>query len=247
MSKSSGRVLRDILILVVVIALILVWYLYMRNPQPADLGQDIHIDPAEIPPQDMASGAAMAHGENIFPEEGDDIVAIALNHEISEAELNQEANRIFRKMNIDPGAGMANNEEFLSMLRFQALGELLTALVIMDRATELGINSEEIVDKAMAEWSEGFDTPEEKLASIKDSRGVTMERMRAMYFRELVLPLVITAVTENSEGDTPEEKEEVFNNWIIQGLKNLDIEFRDDELKNGWEQYIAGIGGNSAP
>ncbi len=246
MSKSSRRVVRDIIISVALIGLLVLVYYYTRTPH-TNLGQDIHMNTGTppqqgMPPQGMGTENQMSgHGEGILPEEGDQVVAVALGHDITNREVNQEANRIFRKMGVDPTAAMAQSPEFKSLMRFQGLGEILSMLVVMERAPELGIDGEKMIDDALDEWSEGYGSPEERLAAVGEVRGVTVDRMRGMYFRELVLPKVVEELTKDSGDKTEEEKKQILTDWIIDGLKNLKVEFHDDDLAKGWDEYISGF------
>jgi hypothetical protein len=244
MHTSSRRVVRDIIIILALVGLMALAYYYMRNPR-TNLGEDIHINKDAMPPQGaqgMDSGGSMpGHGPGIFPEEGDEVVAVALGHSITTCELNQEANRIFRKMGINPDSPMAQGSDFLSLMRFQALGEILKMLVIIKRAPELGIDAEKLIDDALKEWAEGYGSPEEKLAAVGDTRGVTIDRMRGMFFRDLVLPAVEAEVTKDAGDKSDDEKMQIFAGWMIEGLKDIDIEFHDDDLAQSWEKYISGF------
>jgi len=235
MAKLSGRVIREIIIIIAVIGLLILLAIYLRPSKPY-LKNDIHIPPDENQPTGNAK--PMGHGPKLLPEDDGTVVASALGHDITLGEINQEANLLFRRYGIDPESEMAKKEILLDQLKVEGLAEILSGSLILEKAPGLGINAKEVVDNAMAEWAQGFDSPEAKLASIPDNQGVTIERMRKMYTRQLLPPLIQSALTKDSGDIAQEEKDKIFAGWLLTGLSELKIEFKDEKSAISWKDYI---------
>jgi hypothetical protein len=133
---------------------------------------------------------------------------------------------------------MAQKDVLRDKLQVEGLAEVLSGLLIVDKAPGLGINVNEEVDKAMAEWAKGYDSPEAKLAGIPDNQGVTIERMRKMFTRQILPPMIQSALIKDLGDISQEEKDKVFADWLLTGLKELKVDFRDEKYALSWKDYI---------
>jgi hypothetical protein len=235
MSKSTGGAIREIIIVLAIVGLILLLYTFLKKPKP-DLSHDINL--SSPPTRQQTQGRMMGHGVKFFPEDDETVVAVAFGHEITLAELHQEANRLFRRYGVEPDSEMAQVDAFQDRLKAEGLGEILSGLLIYERASEFGIDAKAVIDAAMDEWSEGYDSPEEKLASIPDNPDITVERMCKMFIKQNLTPLIEKALTEDMEGITHGERVGVFVRWLVEGLEGVEINFRDENLKRSWNDYL---------
>ena len=236
MPDSKLKLIRDILIIVCIIILaILVYVFRMGKDEPErkiNLGDDL-AGIQDVPAMMPGMGE---HSIRIFPEDTEGVVAVALDRDITWAELHRKANWILGPMAAGV-EGLADNEEVRINLKRQALVEILEGMYVFYTAEKLGFDIEEIGDEALNEWTKGFDSPEEKLASINHP-GITIDDQRRLVTREAVERLVKETVTKDMTDATPAERENYYQDWLTINILALGIDFMDDELEHAWQDFV---------
>lgn len=236
MFDSKLKLVRDILIIVCIIVLAILVYVFRSGKDEPErtinLGDDL---------ADMQDGPAMMHGIGghsiqIFPEDTEGVVAVALDQDITWAELHRKANWILGPM-ASGLEGLADDEDVRINLKRQALVEILERMYISYTVEELGFNIEEIGDEALNEWAEGYNSPEEKLAEINHP-GVTVDDQRRLLTREAIRSMVKETVTKEMTDATPTERENYYRDWLTTNILALEIDFRDSELEASWQEYV---------
>ena len=234
MSNPKSRMIRDILIIVCVIALAVLVYIFRSSPVPViDLGDDLNVD--EQAPTGMPVGMG-GHSIEIFPEDVEGDVAKALGNEISRADLNRKANRILgpRAFNLEE---IPEREQMEENLKLQALSQILRDMVILHTAGELGLDVEEIGEKALEGWSIGYESAEAKLAAISP-KGITIDDQKRLLTKESVERIIMETITREMTDAADEEKFDYFSSWLTSKIFNVEIEFYDTTLENGWTGFI---------
>lgn len=234
MSDPKSRMVRDILIIVCVIVLAVLVYIFRSSPKPVvDLGDDLAgVEQAQAR-KPMGMGG---HSLELFPEDVEGNVAKALGNDISRAELNRKANRILGPMafNMEETTDREQMEEDLLL---QALNQILSRLIIFNTAEELGLDIEEIGEKALEEWSEGYESAEAKLAAISP-KGITIDDQKRLITKESVERIVMETITREMTDADDSEIIDYFTSWLTSKVFNLDIEFHDSTLESGWTDFL---------
>ncbi len=234
MSNPKSRIVRDILLIVCVIVLAILVYIFRSSPEPGiDLGDDL----AGVEQAQSRMPVGMGgHSIELFPENVEGNVAKALGNDISRADLNRKANRILGPMAFKMEE-IPDRERMENDLLLQALNQILRDMVIFDAAEEHGLDVEEIGEKALEEWSEGYESAEAKLAAISP-KGITIDDQKRLLTKESVERIVMETITREMTDAGGSEIIEYFSSWLTSKVFNLDIEFYDTTLESGWTDFL---------
>ena len=234
MSNPKSRMVRDIFLIVCVIVLAVLVYIFRSSPEPdIDLGDDLA---GVEQPQDRMPTGMGGHSLELFPEDVEGNVAKVLGNVISRADLNRKANRILGPMAFNMEE-IPDRERMEDDLKLQALSQILRDMVIFDTAEDLGLDVEEVGEKALEEWSEGYESPEAKLAAIKP-RGITVDDQKRLLTKESVERIVMETMTREMTDASSSEIIEYFTSWLTSKTFGIDIEFYDSALESGWTGFI---------
>jgi len=234
MSNPKSRMIRDILLIVCVIVLAVLVYIFRSSPKPEiELSDDLVV--VEQAQARMPTGMG-GHSLELFPEDVEGNVAKALGNDISTADLNRKANRILGPMAFNMEE-IPDREQMEDDLKLQALSQILRDMVIFHTAEELGLDVEEIGEKVLEEWSEGYESPEAKLAAISPM-GITIDDQERLLTKESVERIVMETITREMTDATDSEKLDFLSSWLTSKIFNLDIEFYDTELETGWTDFL---------
>jgi hypothetical protein len=241
MPDSKLKLTRDILVIVCVIILAVLIYIFRTGDTANDPKVNLGDDLARMQEPPAAMPGTGAHTLQVFPEdvEGNTAFVEELDLVVTTAELNYRANRALGPMAAGL-VGIEDDEEKKLELKLKAFSEMLEENYIYKYAEEseqIGISIDEISDQVMQKWAEGFNSQEEKLASL-DRPDVTLEDVRRKRTGDAVAELVRNAVTEDLVNATDAEHQNNYQDWLTGNVINLEIDFEDETLGEIWQEYV---------
>ncbi len=226
------KILRDIVIVVFIIALAVMIRIWISSKQHTardlSLGEDI------VPTETKGMGA----GASMLDENDQAVAAVVLGQEITTGEINRRANQMWA-MASGGMPGIPEVAEMRDQLILQTFAEMLSEMLTYNLAGEMGFDVDSITDEALKEWASDYDSPAEKLKQLGGMGGaVTEDDIRKLLKKDAVYTMVEKTVTRDMQDLSDDERDAYFKSWFTAELISLQIDFKDEALKALWTDYV---------
>jgi hypothetical protein len=226
---SSKKVIRDAIIVIVIVAVLVIFF-GSRRPGPVESIS------GTIPSDGSGDGQAMppVHGEP-YPElnEGDALVTLnnlSIGSDWFDRMLDETEAQI-----VDEGT---DEETALHQAKFEVLLLGLQELVIRNAIDEFGIEPDpEMIAEQEQNFRSSFETDEE-IDEFLAQMGMTMERVRTMWEDQSIMAglRIYLAETQGIDPDS-DEADQYMSDWIHDAVLSADFVFHDSDLETLYEGY----------